>query len=73
MIDQRVQESAALVLIGDSILAALQPERHVRLWSSGPTWWRTSMNAFAQHPGLTRAFGVAGAAIGIWWASRLRG
>lgn len=71
MIDPRIQESAALILVGDSMLAALQPERHVRLWSGGPSWWRKPVDALADRPQLSRALGMAGAALGIWWASRL--
>lgn len=72
MIQQRVTEIAALLLIGDGVVGMLQPRRHARLWRSGPKPYRSAMEPFVRHPGLTRVLGAAEAAAGLWWASRQR-
>jgi hypothetical protein len=40
LIQKRVLESLAMLTIGDGLLAAVQPRRHVLLWESGPCLWR---------------------------------
>lgn len=40
MIRRRVGEIAALLLISDGVVGVLQPERHTRLWRSGPGMYR---------------------------------
>ncbi len=66
----RASELAAMAMIGDGVLGAVMPERHVTRWIMGPERWRP-LRVFADHPGLTRAIGAAEAAAGIWWANRL--
>ena len=70
MIRQRATEIAALLMVGDGIVGMLQPERHTRLWQSGPGPYRAAMKQFVRHPGLTRVVAAAEAAAGLWWASR---
>lgn len=67
----RIDEFAAMVMIGDGVLAAVMPESHVTRWMQGPPGWQRAMCGFAEHPTLTRALGVAEAALGVWWAARL--
>lgn len=72
MIQQRLTELAGLLLVGDGVVGMLQPERHTRLWQSGPRPYRATMELFVRHPGLTRAIAVAETAAGLWLASRQR-
>lgn len=72
MIQQRIAEVAALLLVGDGVVGLMQPERHARLWRSGPRPYREAMQPFVRHPGLTRVAAAAEAAVGLWWASRQR-
>lgn len=67
----RIDEFAAMVMIGDGVLAAVMPESHVTRWMQGPPGWQGAMRWFAERPILTRAMGVAEAALGVWWAGRL--
>lgn len=69
---QRMTEIAALLLVGDAVVGMLQPERHARLWRSGPRAYRAAMEPFVRQPGLTRVLAAAEAAAGLWWASRQR-
>jgi hypothetical protein len=72
MIQQRLGEFAGILLVGDGVVGMLQPERHTRLWLSGPAPYRAVMEPFVRHPGMTRAIAVAEAAAGLWLASRQR-
>lgn len=70
MIQQRITELAALLMVGDGIVGLMQPERHTRLWWSGPRRYREAMEPFVRSPALTRVAGAAEAAVGLWLASR---
>ena len=67
----RVAESVAIMMIGDGVIGALFPRRHVLRWLRGPTVWRRVMRPFADRPGLTRALAAAQVGAGVWWAARL--
>lgn len=68
----RVNELAALLVIGDGVTALVQPKRHMQLWKDGPDWWARGMRPFAKSAGLARAAGVAEIVAGLWWAGRQR-
>jgi hypothetical protein len=70
IVQKRVLESLAMLTIGDGLLAALQPRRHVLLWESGPRVWRNSMRPFIRNPGLTRLLGLAAVGWALWLANR---
>jgi hypothetical protein len=70
MIDPRVKELAAMMLIGDGVLALMYPRQHALLWKIGPQAFKNFMQAFADRPGLTQLLGAAEAGIGVWLASR---
>ena len=72
MVSRRVQELMAILLIGDGVVALLQPQRHVRLWTFGPASYRGFMQAFVQRPGMTQLLSAIELGLGIWWASRQR-
>lgn len=65
---KRSLEFLALVIIGDSVLTAVDPERHIGLWRRGPDAWRQSMDAFIERPGMTRVLGIVFLALGVWLA-----
>lgn len=68
----RMRETFALVVIGDGVLGATQPERHLALWRRGPEPYRRAMAALARRPGLTQMLSAAQVGAGLWWASRQR-
>lgn len=67
---KRIKESLAIVLIGDGVVALLDPDRHNRLWKRGPEPYRKAMEAFVQRPGLTRLLSALEIGLGVWLASR---
>jgi hypothetical protein len=72
MLTKRLKEACALTMVGDGILTAIDPQRHLNLWKIGPKPCVRAVDALVRHPRLTRVIGVAAAATGIWWASRQR-
>jgi hypothetical protein len=65
---QRVKYVAASFLVGDGVMALLDPERVAEVWVDGPRPWHQMMRALAKRPGLIRAIGAAEAAFGVWVA-----
>ena len=59
---------AAMVLIGDGVMAIVRPERSCEAWAVGPRWWKRSMRFFRNCPTLTRIIAAAQIAGGIYWA-----
>ena len=55
----------AIVLIGDGVVGALTPVRHVRRYQRGPAAWRDAMGWFADRPQLTRALALLEFASGL--------
>jgi hypothetical protein len=64
----RAKHFAAMVMIGDGMMAVINPERDATAWKKGPKVWRNFMHGLSKRPGLTRAIGMAQIAGGIWWA-----
>ena len=54
----RISALLALLAIGDGVIGALAPERHMARWSSGPAAYEKAMRPFARHPRLTRALAL---------------
>ena len=67
---RRVEHFAAMVLIGDGVMALVHPSKDADAWKKGPQVWRRLMEALAERPGLTMAIGAAQVAIGVAWALR---
>ena len=67
---RRVNESAGMLLVGDGVLGLMYPRDHCMLWHGGPAWWRSSIEWFAAHPQVTRAFAGVELATGLWLARR---
>jgi len=64
----RAKHFAAMVLIGDGVMALVHPERDAKAWKTGPKLWRGLMHGLSKRPALTRAIGVAQIVGGVWWA-----
>lgn len=73
LVEARTLEVLALTMIGDGVLALLQPERHMLLWRRGPRPWREVSQYFLDRPALTRVVGLACVAGGLWLANRQQG
>jgi hypothetical protein len=67
---KRMKHFAAMVLIGDGVMAMVHPKLDAHAWKTGPKVWRDLMNGLAERPALTRAIGAAQVVGGIWWALR---
>ncbi len=65
---KRAQHFAAMILIGDGVMALIHPSKDARAWKKGPQPWRELMHFLSENPGLTRAVGAAQVAGGIVWA-----
>lgn len=59
---------AAMLLIGDGVMALVRPQWDAEAWAAGPEWWNKSMRFFRDCPTLTRIVASAQIAGGIWWA-----
>jgi uncharacterized protein YjeT (DUF2065 family) len=64
----RAKHFAAMVLIGDGVMALIHPTVDANAWKRGPKPWRNLMRGLAKRPNLTRAIGAAQIAAGIYWA-----
>jgi hypothetical protein len=65
---KRMKHFAAMVMIGDGMMALVRPKQDAHAWERGPRAWRGSMEWLAERPGLTRAIGVAQIVGGVLWA-----
>lgn len=70
---RRIKEFAAMVAIGDGVLALLAPRRHILLWRIGPEEYRAAMERIAGRPGLVRALAAAEIGVGLLLALRQYG
>jgi len=59
---------AAMLLIGDGVMALVRPEWDAEAWAVGPEWWKQSMRFFRRRPALTRLIAATQISTGIWWA-----
>jgi hypothetical protein len=64
----RAKHFAAMVLIGDGVMALVHPTLDANAWKRGPKPWRNLMHGLAKRPNLTRAIGAAQIIGGIYWA-----
>lgn len=65
---KRIMHFAAMVMIGDGVMALVRPKQDAHAWERGPRAWRGSMEWLAERPGLTRAIGAAQIVGGVLWA-----
>lgn len=67
---RRALELLGMCMIGDGLLALIEPRRHVELWRTDVRPIRAMVEPFADRPQLTRWAGAAGMLLGFWLASR---
>jgi len=65
---RRWKHFAAMVLIGDGVMAILRPEADALAWKHGPKPWKDLMGSLQERPALTRTIGALQIVGGIWWA-----
>jgi hypothetical protein len=68
---RRIAELVAIMMIGEGVLTLIAPRRHSLLWEFGPEGYRRAIEAFADHPTLTRLVAAAVAGLSIWLALRV--
>jgi len=68
---RRIAEVVAMLIIGEGVLTIIAPRRHSLLWKYGPEGYRRAIEAFAEHPTLTRLVAAAEVGLGIWLALRV--
>lgn len=66
--ETRWKHFAAMVLIGDGVMALVHPQRDAKAWKAGPWLWRRLMGGLEDHPALTRVVGIGQIVAGVWWA-----
>ncbi|TCJ16013.1 hypothetical protein E0L93_11050 [Rubrobacter taiwanensis] len=66
MTGRRIKELAAILTIGDGVIAILSPRGHALLWRLGPA--RAPADWFAARPNLLRLIGAVQIAWGVWLA-----
>jgi hypothetical protein len=66
----RLKHITSMVLVGDGLLALVNPEREALAWRMGPEPFRSLMGYMAKRPTLTRWVGASQIAVGVWWALR---
>ena len=71
LLQVRIAESMAIVLIGDGVVGALFPARHAARWVHGPDLWQRAMLPFVERPGLTRVLGAVQVAACVGWVATL--
>jgi hypothetical protein len=62
---RRIAELVAMLMIGEGVLAIIAPRRHSLLWEYGPEGYKRAIEAFAEHPTLTR---LAWPQVRLGWA-----
>ena len=64
----RWKHFAAMVLIGDGVMALIHPQKDALAWKGGPQVWQDLMHELHQRPALTRVIGSVQIAAGVWCA-----
>ena len=65
---RRLSHFAAMVLIGDGIMAIVRPARDAQAWNIGPKPWRRLMGCMSNHPTLILQLQIANR-LGSWAVS----
>jgi hypothetical protein len=63
---RRIAELAGMLAVGDGVIAALAPTRHLELWRGGPRFWDSTVRYFEQRPTLSRIVAGGAIAVGVW-------
>jgi hypothetical protein len=65
---KRWQHFAAILLIGDGVMALVHPQRDAEAWHIGPEPWMKLMRELHKRPNLTRVIGAAQIVAAVSWA-----
>ena len=68
----RIAEMAAIFMVGDGLVALVQPRRHVDLWRESALGAEVAVKPFVDRPGRRRLYALAQIGAGLWLASRQR-
>jgi hypothetical protein len=68
---RRIAELVAMLMIGEGVLTIIAPRRHSLLWEFGPEGYNRAIEAFAEHPILSRLVAAAETGLGLWLAFRV--
>ena len=71
MVLRRGKALLAMLVIGDGVVGAVAPRRHMARWASGPRPYEAVMRPFVRHPAVTRGLAVGEVAAGLAYALRL--
>lgn len=69
---RQLEETCAILMVGDGVVTFMEARRHARLWTMGPAWWREFNLRLARHPAIARALAAIEVGVGLWWAHHLR-
>lgn len=64
---KRWKHFTAMALIGDGVMAVVQPRLDTMAWEGGPKVWRGVMHQLHDRPALTRVIGAVQIIGGICW------
>jgi hypothetical protein len=66
-----LQEIFLMFVIGDGLVLAVDPERHLKLWD-GADPVPGVVEVLLKYPSLSRVIGITAAVGAMWWVSRLK-
>lgn len=69
-VGRRVAESAAMLMIGEGVVALWKPQAHCRLWHGRRAGWSRFIRFFGERPGLVRVLAAAEIAAGLWLSAQ---
>ena len=67
---KRIADLAAILMIGDGVVGFVSPRGHSLPWDFGPEGYRKAVEAFAEHPLLTRLVSAVEIGLGLGLAFR---
>lgn len=67
---KQLREIVGIALIGDGVVGALIPHRHIARWETGPQLWNRTVAPTAGHPERTRIAAIVELGAGLWLALR---
>lgn len=72
MLVPRIAEMAAIFMVGDGLIALVQPRRHVDLWKDRALGAEITVRPFVDRPGRRCLYALAQIAAGLALAARQR-
>jgi hypothetical protein len=69
-VSRRINELAAIAMVGDGVVGLVAPRRHSLLWKFGPDGYQEAIRWFAERPSLVRLLAAAELGLGLMLALR---